>query len=98
MRSIPKSFYDSPAWKACRATYLQQHPLCEDCLMRGIYKPAAHVHHLVWLDEGNYLDASVSLNHDNLRAVCVDCHNREHAAKAPRRWKVDAAGNVTPLV
>jgi len=97
MRSVPKSFYNSQAWKGCRETYLQLHPLCEDCMMRGIYKPAEHVHHMTWLTGDNYTDPEISLNHANLKAVCVDCHNREHAQKQPRRYRVDELGRVSPL-
>lgn len=99
MRSIPTSFYKSRAWLACRSTYLQLHPLCEECLKRGIYTPAAHVHHITWLTEDNYTDASVSLNHANLEAVCIDCHNRIHArGEVRRRYTVDEAGRISPRV
>jgi len=98
MRNVPKSFYNSAAWKRCRELYLQQHPLCEDCLQRGEYRPAEHVHHIIWLDESNYTDPEISLNWRNLRAVCIDCHNREHSREQPRRWRVDEAGRIAPQV
>lgn len=97
MRSIPKSFYDSAAWQACRTTYLQQHPFCEDCLAAGRYTRAEHVHHIIWLNEGNYQNPEISLNWKNLRAVCIDCHNREHARRRQRRYRVDESGRVAPL-
>ena len=97
-RSVPKSFYTSRAWQACRASYLQLHPLCEDCLMRGIYMPAAHVHHMIWLTPDNWQDAGIALNHANLRALCVECHNRRHSSgEQPKRWRVDEAGRIAPL-
>ena len=100
MRSIPESFYHSKAWKSCRATYLQQHPLCEDCLQRGLYTPAEHVHHIVWLTADNYTDPAISLNHANLRALCQRCHNSVHDKGEPRarRWRVDEFGRIAPLV
>ena len=97
MRSIPQAFYHSPAWRAVRATYLQQHPLCEDCLAAGRYVPAEHVHHIVWLTPDNYTNPEISLNWKNLRAVCIDCHNRIHASRRRPRYKVDELGRVTPL-
>ena len=94
-RSVPKSFYNGPAWQACRSSYLELHPLCEDCLQRGILTPAEHVHHMTWLTPDNWQDAAVALNHANLRALCVECHNRRHAqGEQPRRWKVDELGKV----
>lgn len=98
MRSIPESFYHSKAWKSCRATYLQQHPLCEDCLQRGLYTPAEHVHHIVWLTADNYTDPAISLNWRNLRALCQRCHTSLHSRNsAPKRWAVDEQGRVRTL-
>ena len=97
-RSVPKAFYNGPAWQACRASYLQAHPLCEDCLQQGRYTPAEHVHHMVWLTPDNWRDPAVALNHANLRALCIDCHNRRHASgKQTARWTVDERGRVAPL-
>lgn len=98
MRSVPEAFYQSAAWKHCRDTYLQLHPLCEDCLLAGKYVPAEHVHHLIWLNENNYTDPEISLNHKNLRALCIAHHNKIHySTRAPKRWAVDENGHVTPL-
>ena len=65
--------------------------------MRGIYTPAVHVHHVIWLTPDNYENPEISLNFANLRAVCIDCHNREHACEKPRRYRVDEAGRISPL-
>ena len=96
-RSAPRSFYNSQAWQACRQSYLQLHPLCEDCLLRGEYTPAAHVHHMVWLTPDNWRDPEISLNHAKLRALCVECHNRRHAAEKQTRWTVDELGRVQTI-
>lgn len=97
-RSVPKSFYNGPAWQACRSSYLELHPLCEDCLLRGILTPAEHVHHMTWLTPDNWQDAAVALNHANLRALCVSCHTAAHnQGEHPKRWKVDERGRVAPL-
>ena len=98
-RSAPRSFYNGPAWQACRQSYLQLHPLCEDCLLRGEYTPAAHVHHMVWLTPENWRDPEISLNHAKLRALCVSCHTAAHARnEGPKRWTVDENGSVKALV
>jgi len=97
MRSIPQSFYHSRAWQACRSSYLQKHPLCEDCLARGKYEVAAHVHHIIWLTPENYQNPEISLNHNNLRAVCVECHNRLHSTRGPRRYCVNEDGTVRAI-
>lgn len=98
MKSISPKFYKSPQWKACREGYLQQHPFCEECLKVGEYTAATHVHHKIWLNEQNVRDPAISLNWNNLEAVCIDCHNRIHfAGERKRRYSVGADGKVSPL-
>lgn len=88
------TFYNSIAWKRCREAYRESvGNLCEDCLARGIYTPAEIVHHIIPLTQDNINDPAVSLNFANLRAVCRECHAKEHGAR-PRRYKVDALGKV----
>lgn len=62
-------------WEKVRKMYLVEHPLCEDCLERGIYTPAKEVHHIEKVKDrpGKRLDMS------NLRALCKVCHNRRTA-------------------
>lgn len=89
MRSINRSFYKSAAWLKTRDSYMKsQGGLCERCRKDGILTPAEIVHHKIYLTEDNYKDPSVSLNWDNLEALCLDCHNREHfGEQTDRRWK-----------
>lgn len=95
MKSINHNFYTSKEWERCRADYLKKVGYyCERCKANGIYNPAKIVHHKIYLNEGNYKDASVSLNFDNLEALCQDCHNKEHIAEGQRRYKVDRDGNL----
>lgn len=92
-----KRFYNSKSWQDCRRSYIfKVHGLCEDCLSRGIYTPGYIVHHTILLTPSNINDPNVSLNHDNLRYVCVDCHNREHMGSGATREDVmfDDEGNV----
>lgn len=95
MRSIDKTFYNSSAWIKCREAYLQsQGYFCERCRTKGVYEPARVVHHKIYLTEDNYKDPSISLNFDNLEALCQDCHNNEHHADHGKRYSVDEAGNL----
>lgn len=88
MRNAPESFYKSPQWKTCRAQYLDKsNHLCERCLAKGLYVPARFVHHKIHLNGSNYRDPKVSLNFDNLLAVCHECHNEIHFRKNERRWR-----------
>ena len=90
-----KNFYESKAWKECRKSYIKSvGGLCEDCLAKGIYKPGIIVHHIKHITPENITDVSITLNWNNLRYVCRDCHGEEHSNKGNRRYYVDEAGNV----
>ena len=72
-------FYKSHDWKMLSARYLQdQSWRCEQC--GGL---AVEVHHVVPIqtDEGWARRFDVT----NLRAVCTDCHNKEHNRFMKRR-------------
>lgn len=95
MRSIDNSFYKSKEWTACRQSYLSLHPLCELCLEKGIITPAKIVHHKIHLNEENYKDPTISLNHENLQSVCQECHNNIHFKKVVSdRWSFDENGEL----
>ena len=94
MQDYAKDFYFSTAWRACRASYLKQvRGLCELCLKRGMYTPADTVHHIKHITPNNINDPSITLNTDNLMALCRDCHAEIH--KGVRRYKIDTMGRVT---
>lgn len=95
MRSIEKTFYNSAAWIKCRELYLQTNGrFCERCLAKGIYEPARVVHHKIHLNKENEHDPSITLNFDNLEALCQDCHNNEHFGDHDKRYKVDELGRL----
>lgn len=88
MRSIERSFYKSKEWKQCREGYLLKvNGRCERCLAKGLHVPAKIVHHKIWLSEENYRDPEVSLNFENLEALCQRCHNEEHF-ESEKRWTI----------
>lgn len=69
-----KAFYRSKAWIRCRDGYMQsQNYICERC-----GDLATICHHKTWLNPSNINDPLVSLNWDNLEALCQTCHNQEH--------------------
>ena len=65
-------------WRVVRAAYVLSHPLCEECLKRGVYKPVEQVHHIIPLSEGGTNEA------DNLMSLCRACHARIHAERGDR--------------
>ena len=101
-------FYHSAQWQRVRKLVLDRaHGLCEKCLERGVVRPADVVHHVVPLSPENAGDPSISLNQDNLVALCDDCHTRVHkklgigalngAEPMEPRVGFDENGDIVPL-
>lgn len=76
---IQKRFYDSAAWKRCRKEYMAKVGyICERCAKRGLIVPAKIVHHKEYITAQNITDPNILIDHDNLEALCLQCHNEEH--------------------
>ena len=84
-KEFARKFYSSKAWQECRNEYMKRaHYLCENCLRKGIYKPAEIVHHIIEIDPVTIERPEIALNFDNLEAVCRECHNEYHDNRG--RW------------
>ena len=103
MKEYARRFYTSKTWKRCRKEYLKSVSyLCERCYAKGILNPAKVVHHKRYITPDNIGDPDVTLNHNNLEALCWKCHDEEHAHTYDHRtqrgdksrFKVDEFGNV----
>lgn len=91
-------FYQSQAWKRCRRAYIAAHPLCERCLEHGIIEPAKIVHHKTYITPENIHDPDITLNWDNLEALCQTCHNVEHhGEQIGFRYTFNSNGQIVPL-
>ena len=47
-------------------------------MAKGIYRPAKYVHHIEEINAENIYRPEVTLNYDNLMAVCRECHDDFH--------------------
>lgn len=84
----------SARWRALRASWLEAHPLCDDCKKRGRVRAACEVHHILPIERGR-TDAEKerrAFDPGNLRALCRECHKWEHVVM--RTW----AGNGGSLM
>ncbi len=76
-RDFSRAFYKSKQWRHIRQIALQHaHFMCEnekcnECLH-------LEVHHKIHLTPENINDPKISLNLDNLKVLCRDCHFKEH--------------------
>lgn len=97
MKEYAEKFYSSKEWQECRKAYAaSKQYLCEDCLKKGLITPGEIVHHIIHLTPANIDDPSITLNFNNLRLVCRECHAAEHGAKANLRYIIDSNGKVIP--
>ena len=95
MKSYAETFYKSQAWKNCRNAYFRKvGGLCEECYKKGKIVPAEEIHHKIHLNPQNIHDPSITLNNDNLVALCRECHRKMHGNQ--KRYDIDQYGRVTP--
>lgn len=91
-KAFARKFYSSKAWQECRNEYMKRaHYLCENCLRKGIYKPAEIVHHIIEIDPVTIERPEIALNFDNLELLCRECHARAHDQHGGRWTKVNEA-------
>ena len=83
-RELRQKGYNTTAWRNAREAYLTEHPLCENCLSRGVVKPAEHVHHKRSPFKGDDVNWTLLLDPNNLQALCAECHRLEHERIAGR--------------
>ena len=94
MKDFAAGRYKSKRWQTTRLAYLKSvGGLCERCLKKGLYKPAVIVHHKVYLTAENINNPEITLNWNNLEAVCRECHEDEHRGQ-DRRYTIREDGTV----
>lgn len=66
-----KDFYASKAWReTSESVKSDANYMCVKCNAR----PAEIAHHIIWLTPLNINDVNITLNKENLMAVCRECH------------------------
>ena len=96
-QEFSKSFYDSEVWKKCRKDYISKvHGLCERCVEPT---PGLILHHKIELTPDNMDDPNITLDHDNLMFLCLDCHNAIHVKGSVTRdnLKFNSDGDIVPI-
>lgn len=97
MKPYAEKFYSSAEWQKCRELAKQRAGgLCEACWLEGKVTPADVIHHIKPITPQNINDPWITLNQDNLMALCADCHAKIHNP-TKRRYKIDEAGRVCVL-
>lgn len=95
VKEYAEKFYNSKAWKDCRAAYRKSvRGLCERCLAQGIINTGEIVHHREPISADNINNPNVILDWKNLELVCRSCHSDLHYKERARRYKLDELGRV----
>lgn len=77
-KEFAKAFYNSKAWQRCRQSYINKRKAIDGGLCEVCHEQLGYiVHHIEPLTPNNINNASVTLNHNNLRYDCKECHDRE---------------------
>ncbi len=66
------NFYRLARWRKVRALYLQEHPLCVECMKEGRPVPAKELDHIVPIRLGGD-----EYDEKNLQGLCVRHHSRK---------------------
>lgn len=94
MRALRKIAYNNTQWRKVRQTYIQNHPVCEECLKKGIVNAGTmenplSVHHIRSPFAKGVIDYDLLLDDHNLETVCQQCHadihNEEHGYQSPEK-------------
>lgn len=91
-KDYARSFYNSKAWKRTQVAYMSsQCYICERC-----GRVARIVHHKKYITPQNINDPNITLDWDNLEALCMDCHNAEHIGGSicAEGLRFDKEGNI----
>ena len=93
-KDYSKKFYNSSAWKKL-SEYIRvsRHYTCEEC---GEY--GTQVHHIIEITPEN-INASITLNENNLQLLCEECHNKKRKKEADVNdgLRFDANGDLIPV-
>lgn len=91
-KDYAKSFYNSKAWRECSGAYMaSKNYICERCGAVAVI-----CHHKKYITERNITNPYITLNFDNLEALCQDCHNLEHQRNGSK-VSFDESGNITTV-
>ena len=77
-------FYQSVRWRAVRAAFLREHPMCAACAARGRVVAAVVADHVVPVKDGG-----ARFDTGNSQALCISDHNAKSARETARRRRGD---------
>ena len=88
--NLRKKLYSDRLYQKVRKLYFMEHPLCEECLKRGLTVQARDVHHKQspFNDNLSMVERYFLLrNPSNFISLCRDCHQKAHGNIKKKNWK-----------
>lgn len=81
-----QKIYNTSTWQKLRQNYLSQHPLCEECLKKGIIRSAKDIHHIIsFMSTDDMCEREIlAFDSSNLQALCRTCHCEKHNKKGSK--------------
>lgn len=77
-----KRFYNSKQWKLCRNSFIAHRVSIDGGMCQNCRKSLGFiVDHIIELTPVNIYDPCISLGHDNLQYLCLECHNTKTFGK-----------------
>lgn len=91
---VIRKFYKSDKWKIARAIKIASaNGICQECNKN----PGTEVHHIIHLTPDNICDPTITVNQDNLKLLCNECHNKVHGRfQGKAKYYFDEEGNIFP--
>jgi len=89
-RRVTSAFYVSREWRKCRASYITDHPLCEQCLLANRTRKANVVDHIQPINPTDAYDTQNGrygepLDFDNLQSLCTPHHAKKSGRERHER-------------
>lgn len=94
-----KRLIHTARWQQLRRDKLSDSPLCERCEAEGRVTAAVEVHHVIPVEHALTKQEKARLMYDyhNLRALCHECHVKEHTEMG-RSGKAQAKSRAKALL
>ena len=91
---VIRKFYKSDKWKIARAIKIASaNGICQECNKN----PGTEVHHIIHLTPNNICDPTITVNQENLKLLCNECHNKVHCRfQGKSKYYFDEEGNFLP--
>ena len=93
------TFYASKQWHKCRQAYIAERQAIDGGMCERCHDELGYiVHHKTYVSPSNINDPDVTLNFENFKYVCQNCHNAIHfGSQIELTYAFDSNGQPIPI-